>query len=104
MFDPVEFLSAIMLICFGFSWPVNLIKNIRMKSAKSMNLGFIILIVVGYIAGIASRIVAGNYGYVFVIYIINLVMVSANIIVYIINKKHDAKRLQSIKGETNENI
>ncbi len=84
-----EFLSAVMLICFGFSWPINLVKNIKLKSAKAMNLGFILLIVVGYIAGIASRIVSGMYGYVFVIYIINLLVVSCNIVVYIINRGYD---------------
>ncbi len=89
MFELSELLSAIMLICFGFSWPVNLVKNIKQKSAKSMNIYFIILILAGYIAGIASRIVDGQYGYVFAIYLLNLVMVSANIPVFIINKKFD---------------
>ncbi len=92
MFDWTEFLQAIMLICFGFSWPVNLIKNIKLKSAKLMNLPFLILIIIGYIAGISSRIISNKYGYVFIIYIINLCVVSANLIVYFINKKYDIKK------------
>ena len=42
-----EILEAIMLICFGLSWPVSLIKNIKAKSAKSMNIYFTLLIIVG---------------------------------------------------------
>ncbi len=84
-----EFLSAVMLVCFGFSWPINLIKNIKQKSAKHMNIWFLLLIFTGYIAGISSRIVSSMYGYVFIIYIINLVVVSLNIAVYFINRKYD---------------
>lgn len=91
MIDWTEVLHAIMLICFGFSWPINLIKNIKLKSAKIMNLPFLILIIVGYIAGITSRIIDYKFGYVFVIYVINLCVVSANLIVYFINRRYDIK-------------
>ena len=44
-----EILEAVMLMCFGFSWPISVIRNIRARTAKSMSLGFILLIIVGYI-------------------------------------------------------
>ena len=31
-----EFLEAFMLICFGLSWPINVMKNIKAKTAKNM--------------------------------------------------------------------
>lgn len=89
-----DLLEACMLICFGFSWPINLYKNIKVRSAKGMSLPFIMLIVVGYIAGIGAKLVghftgAAPLNYVFAVYIFNLLMVSGNIIVYFINRRHD---------------
>ena len=90
-----DFLEAAMLICFGLSWPLSLMKNIKAKSAENMSLRFILLIIVGYIAGITAKLVSHNINYVLIVYLINLIIVSANIIVYFINKKHDSVRAMS---------
>ncbi len=86
-----EVFESIMLICFGLSWPMSVVKNIRSHTAKSMSLPFILLIITGYIAGISAKLYAGNYSYVLVIYIINLCFVSANLVVYFINRAHDMR-------------
>ena len=86
-------LEAFMLICFGLSWPLSLYKNIKAKTAKSMSLQFTLLIITGYIAGIISKILNNSINYVLVIYILNLVIVSANIVVYFINSRYDKKQL-----------
>ena len=88
-----EILEAIMLVCFGLSWPINLMKNIRAKTAKSMSLNFILLIIVGYVAGITAKIITGRINYVLVIYIINLLVVCVNLVVYFVNRGLDKKRL-----------
>lgn len=90
-----DLLEAGMLICFGISWPINLYKNIKVRSAKGMSLPFILLIVVGYLFGIGAKLVGHFSGvaplnYVFAVYIFNLIMVSGNIIVYFINRRYDA--------------
>ena len=84
-----EFFESIMLVCFGLSWPMAVVKNIRAHTAKSISLPFILLIITGYIAGISAKISARNYSYVLVIYIINLIFVSANLVVYFVNLNHD---------------
>ena len=81
--------ESIMLICFGLSWPLNVIKAYRARTAKGTSLPFVLLIITGYIAGIAAKINAHNYSYVLVIYIMNLCFVSANLVVYFINLNHD---------------
>ena len=86
-----EALESAMLICFGFSWPVAVYKNIKAHTAKSMSLQFIILIIVGYVAGIVAKIITGRFNYVLVVYIINLIIVSANLVVYFINLNYDKK-------------
>lgn len=85
-----EILETLMLICFGCSWPLSVYKNIKAKTAKSMSLGFILMITAGYIAGIGSKIINQRYNYVLAVYIVNLFIVSINILVYFINRKYDS--------------
>lgn len=89
-----EILETVMLVCFGCSWPVSLMRNIKAKTAESMSLGFILLIILGYLAGIAAKIYTHNYSYVLIAYIINLAAVSGNLVVYFINRSYDRKRLK----------
>ncbi len=84
-----QFFEALMLLCFGLSWPVNLVKSIKARTAKNTSLFFIILILTGYIAGITSKLISKTINYVFCLYVINLVVVSANLVVYFLNKKRD---------------
>lgn len=84
-----EILEASMLICFGLSWPINLMKNVRAKTAKTMSLQFILLIIFGYVAGIGAKIYSHNINYVLIVYLLNLAIVCANLIVYFVNKKYD---------------
>lgn len=81
-----------MLVCFGFSWPMNVIKAYKAGTAKGTSLPFILLIITGYIAGIAAKIVSGQFNYVLIVYIINLVIVSMNVVVYIRNVRLDKNR------------
>ena len=87
-----EILEAIMVICFGVSWPMNIVKSLRAKTAKGRSVLFLIFIIVGYIAGIAGKIVSGNITYVFAFYILNLCMVSVDFALYFVNRHRDAVR------------
>lgn len=84
-----ELLEAIMMICFGFSWPISLIKNFRARTAKTMSLQFILLIIFGYVAGIFAKIISGNINYVLIVYLFNLAIVTVNLAVYFRNRRID---------------
>lgn len=91
-----QILEAVMLVCFGCSWPINLRKNYRAATAKSMSLGFILLIIFGYAAGITAKAILVANGkevhwYVWAVYIFNICVVSLNIPVYFRNRKLDEK-------------
>lgn len=86
-----ELLETIMLLCFGFSWPVSLYKNFKARSAKGMSLYFILLILLGYVAGISAKLINRNYTYVLAVYLFNLVMVSANLVTYFRNRALDKR-------------
>lgn len=91
-------LETVMLVCFGFSWPLNVIKAYRAKTAKGTSLPFVLLIITGYIAGISAKIISGQINYVLIAYILNLAIVSLNIIVYFRNVSLDKKRLQGMEA------
>ena len=54
-----------------------------------MSLPFILMIILGYIAGISAKILMNQTNYVLVVYLINLFVVSLNLLVYFRNKKLD---------------
>ena len=91
-------LETVMLICFGFSWPLNVIKAYKAKTAKGTSLPFILLIIIGYIAGIAAKVITGQINYVLIAYIVNLAIVSLNIVIYFRNVSLDKKRLLGMEG------
>lgn len=84
-------LETVMLICFGCSWPLNLMKAYKSRTAKSTSLPFILLIITGYIAGITAKVLTGQINYVLVAYLINLAIVSLNLLVYFRNVFLDRK-------------
>lgn len=89
-------LETVMLVCFGFSWPLNVLKAYKSKTAKGTSLPFILLIVAGYVAGITAKVITGQINYVLIAYIFNLAIVSLNIVIYIRNVSLDKKRLQKM--------
>ncbi|MBQ8638829.1 MAG: hypothetical protein IJ468_06645 [Lachnospiraceae bacterium] len=82
-------LETVMLICFGLSWPINVMKAIKARSAKSMSLPFILLIISGYVAGISAKILSHQINYVLIVYFINLAIVTVNLFVYFRNRHLD---------------
>ena len=86
--------EVIMLVCFGVSWPINIIKSLKTRSAKGKSLLFLCLIFAGYIAGITNNLINGA-NYVLAVYILNLVMVGIDIILYFRNLALDKKAAQA---------
>lgn len=93
-----ELLEIIMIVSFGASWPMNVIKSYKSRTAKGKSLAFLCLIFFGYIAGIISKLVNKSYmadfsqkWYVLFFYILNLIMVGADLILYFRNKRIDRK-------------
>lgn len=89
-----EILEIVMLICFGFSWPLNLRKAYKNRSTKGISLIFYCLIELGYVAGIISKFLNEAYmasfstkWYVLIFYFINLIVVGLNILVYFRNRR-----------------
>ncbi len=82
-------LEAGMIICFGISWPINVIRSYRARTAKGKSILFNYLILIGYISGLASKFLKGDFGLAFWFYWPNLIMVITDCILYYRNKKLD---------------
>ena len=92
-----ECCEMIMLICFGLSWPISVYKSFRSGSTKGKSVVFIVAIIVGYIAGIAGKLVSGQLTYVLALYVLNLVMVSVDLVLYFVNRRRE-KRIEQGKA------
>ena len=82
-----------MLVCFGLSWPINAYKGYKAQTAAGTSWQFISLITLGYFAGIAAKFVSGNINWVLAVYIINVVCIAVNWVVYFRNRHLDAQRV-----------
>lgn len=85
-----EILELIMVLCFGLSWPISIIKTLKTKSAAGKSPLFIGFIVLGYICGIISKILSNNITYVFVFYCINLVTTSFDLCLHFYYRKKES--------------
>ena len=93
-----EILEIVMILSFGASWPLNVIKSYKARTAKGKSLPFLLLIFFGYIAGIASKFLNPEYmaafsqkWYVLFFYFLNLFMVGLDLILYVRNRRLDKK-------------
>ena len=88
-----EILEILMIVCFGFSWPINVMKTYKCKSTKGKSFAFLCFIFVGYICGIAAKLLSETFKwYVLFFYVLNLVMVGADLCLYIRNYKLDREK------------
>ena len=84
-----------MLITFGCSWPFNIAKSIKSRTTLGKSLFFEIIIVIGYMFGIAAKLIiynrTGVLQYSFWFYIMDIMLVTVDICLYFRNYKIDKK-------------
>jgi len=94
-----EILETGMLLCFGASWPLNVIKSLKTRSAKGKSLGFLCPILSGYALGIVGKLINPAFmaslstkWYVLAVYILNFCMVLTDFCLYFRNRRLDRER------------
>ena len=83
--------EAGMLFCFGLTGSINLINSYRSRTAKGKNPLFTIVVIIGYLSGITHKLIFSR-DIVLVLYIINLIMITADLCLYFRNRKLDRER------------
>ncbi len=89
--------EAMMILCFGISWPLSIYKSYKSRTTKGKSLLFILFILIGYACGIAAKLSGGKITYVLFFYCLNFIMVSVDFLLYFRNSK-----LQKQETEPNE--
>jgi hypothetical protein len=80
-------LEAGMLLCFGIAWPVDILKTLRTRQAAGKSIGFMLIVLVGYVSGMAAKFYRVGTGepleHVTWLYAVNAVLVAVDILVYL---------------------
>ena len=101
-----ELFEIIMIVSCGASWPLNVLKSYRARTTKGKSLPFLLLIFFGYIAGIISKFANEGYmadigakWYVLFFYVLNFLMVGADLVMYVRNYRLDMKAKAKAEAE-----
>ena len=82
-----EILETLMIISFGISWPTSIHNSYTARSTKGKSLLFLFFIFVGYLFGIAAKLLTNNLNLAFWFYILNSVMGFTDICLYFRNRR-----------------
>ena len=113
MLTTASIMEALMVICFGLSWPLNIRKAWKARSTRGMSLPFYFLIWIGYVFAVTGKLVSIYYyvhvaatasswtevvkWYVMVFYVPNLIMLMVGILIYFRNARLDKQAEAEIK-------
>ena len=106
----VNLLEALMIICFGLSWPVSIYKSYTSRTAKGKSLVFEVFIWIGYVFGIIRKSIELHSGepftflfyLAFAFYVLNIIEITIDILLYFRNTRLDKKRDEEAAQEKNE--
>lgn len=88
-----ELFEIVMVLLFGASWPFNVLKSYKSRTTKGKSLVFLSLVLIGYVFGIASKLLSPAYKwYVMFFYILNFIMVGCDFVLYFRNRKIDREQ------------
>ncbi len=80
----VQLCEVGMLVAFGCSWPFNILKSWRSRTAKGKSLVFEFIVVFGYLVGLTGKLIAwrltGVWAYSIWFYFADIAMVTADIV------------------------
>ncbi|MCI2106065.1 MAG: hypothetical protein LKK00_05015 [Intestinimonas sp.] len=93
-------LEALMILCFGISWPISIYRSYTSRTAKGKSLFFEVFVWIGYVFGIVRKVLQFSSGsgldtlfYVgWFFYVMNLVEITIDIALYFRNIKLDRER------------
>ncbi len=76
-----------MLVCFGAAWPFSIYRSYRSRNNSGKSVTFLFVVLAGYFAGMLHKVLY-NYDIVILLYGINFVMVSVDILLYFRNRRY----------------
>ena len=86
--------EIIMLVCFGVAWPFSIYRSYKSKSIKGKSALFLVMVLVGYAAGILNKIYY-NFDNVIYLYALNMIMVMLDLFLYLRNQRISIRNEQN---------
>ncbi len=80
-----------MLFAFGFSWPFAIMRTYRAKRVDGKSPQFMVIVIVGYLCGIAAHLVEGTKLWLVAVYLVDIALVSTDLALYFHYLKRNAK-------------
>jgi hypothetical protein len=81
-----EIFEGIMIVSFGVSWPISVLRSWKSRSNKGKSLLFLLVIEFGYIMGLFGKIFI-NPSILIAVYSFNTFFVTLDIFLYFRNKR-----------------
>ncbi len=95
--------EAIMLLCFGISWPISIYKSYTSRKVGSKSIVFLYAILTGYVAGIINKLLYSP-DIVLALYILNLIMVAIDTLLYYRNVRIEKEQAKSKETVQTQNV
>ena len=93
-------LEFMMLVLFGASWPFAIAKTYKAKRVDGKSPLFEIIVIAGYLCGIASHVVSGVGMWVIGIYAVDILLVSTDLTLYFYYSFKNRRAAQTCGGES----
>jgi len=94
--------ESIMLICFGFAWPISIYKSVVSKKTAGKSLLFLVVLQTGYVAGVLFKLTDywnnlkinpnETISINLYLYILNFIMITIDESLFLRNRKIEASK------------
>jgi len=94
--------ESIMLICFGFAWPISIYKSVVSKKTAGKSLLFLVVLQIGYVAGVLFKLTEyrnnlkinpdAAISINLYLYILNFIMITIDELLFLRNRRIEAGR------------
>jgi hypothetical protein len=73
--------EAMMLMCFGVSWPVSIAKALRTKVVAGKSPLFMAIVCFGYLSGVIHKALY-SFDWIIALYVMNFILVAFDLFLY----------------------
>lgn len=87
-----EIFELAMLVIFGSSWPFAIHRTYTAKRVDGKSPTFMVMVIIGYLCGIAAHLVDGTKLWLCWVYLLDILLVSADLTLYFIYLSRNRSR------------
>ena len=90
----ISIFELLFIVFIACAWPISIIRMIRNKSTKGKSIIFSAILLLGYVFGISHKVIH-SLDWVLAVYFLNVLLISADTVVYFYIKTKYEKRTAS---------